>query len=201
MRLRTILSASCLALMLMLQSGGASAKQLELGERDLSIGSWGADVFSLQQHLRSLGYDVKADGRYGQGTWQAVLAFQETHHLKADGVVGAQTALAVINADSGVPVTAYVVKSGDSLWSVAEAFDTTMNQLVSINNLTDTMLQVGQHLEVPQRPSYTVVAGDTLSGIAARFHTDPKTLASLNGINDPKNLQIGQKLRLPAAAK
>lgn len=49
--------------------------------------------------------------------------------------------------------------------------------------------------------TYTVKGGDTLSGIAAKQLGDHKKwpkIAELNGIRDPRRLQIGQKLRLPA---
>ena len=42
--------------------------------------------------------------------------------------------------------------------------------------------------------------GDTLSSIAAKFYRDAskwRKIADANGIRDPKNLKIGQKLRIP----
>ena len=45
---------------------------------------------------------------------------------------------------------------------------------------------------------YTVKSGDTLSEIASKHGTTAEHLAAANGIRDPKDLQIGQTLRLPA---
>ena len=49
------------------------------------------DVKALQQALKSQGYPVDADGRFGQGTQDAVIAFQAARGLGADGIVGPGT--------------------------------------------------------------------------------------------------------------
>ena len=49
--------------------------------------------------------------------------------------------------------------------------------------------------------SYTVVKGDNLLTIAKKFHVKYDDLLKLNKIEDPKKLQIGQKLRIPAKTK
>ena len=62
----------------------------------------------------------------------------------------------------------YVVKKGDSLWSIAKAYDTTVKELQTLNNLSSTSLSIGQTLKVPEtvEPSsadyYIVKSGDTL---------------------------------------
>lgn len=60
----------------------------------LRKGMSGEDVRELQEKLIQAGYDVGpdgADGEYGNNTFRAVVAFQEDHHLEADGVAGPQT--------------------------------------------------------------------------------------------------------------
>jgi peptidoglycan hydrolase-like protein with peptidoglycan-binding domain len=67
----------------------------------LRMGASGPEVLALQQKLASLKYDVAADGRFGPGTAQAVLAFQKVEGLGRDGVAGPQTMGRL--ATAGVP--------------------------------------------------------------------------------------------------
>jgi putative chitinase len=58
----------------------------------LQLGSQGAEVVSLQQRLKELGFSPgKIDGDFGPGTEAAVLAFQRSEGLLADGIVGVRT--------------------------------------------------------------------------------------------------------------
>jgi LysM repeat protein len=48
---------------------------------------------------------------------------------------------------------------------------------------------------------YTVVKGDSPYKIAKKFKITPDELMKVNGITDPKKIQIGQKLKIPASSK
>lgn len=70
----------------------------------LKQGSSGPDVTALQRKLKSLGFDPKGvDGNFGPGTRAAVIAFQQSKGLQADGMAGPATmaALESANAVSG----------------------------------------------------------------------------------------------------
>ncbi|MBQ5565678.1 MAG: spore cortex-lytic enzyme [Clostridia bacterium] len=55
-------------------------------------GSTGSEVTQIQQKLQSLGfYDGKIDGVYGSQTKNAVIAFQKSCGLTADGIAGSKT--------------------------------------------------------------------------------------------------------------
>ena len=58
----------------------------------LKQGSSGPAVKDLQQKLKDLGFDPKGvDGKFGPGTLAAVIAFQKSKELKADGLAGPAT--------------------------------------------------------------------------------------------------------------
>ena len=52
---------------------------------------------------------------------------------------------------------------------------------------------------VPATGTYTVRAGDTLGRIAKAHGTTWQALAKLNALKDPNNIEVGQRLRVPAA--
>ena len=71
--------------------------------RLLAYKSHGLDVLQLQERLAELGYyALEADGAFGNGTYNAVVAFQRQNRLSADGVVGEKT-FAALWAEDAVP--------------------------------------------------------------------------------------------------
>ncbi len=95
----------------------------------------------------------------------------------------------------------YIVKSGDSLWSIASKYGTTVDNLKDINNLNSDLLSIGQKLLLPKSSSgssktYVVKAGDTLYQIARKYGTTVTDIINLNDIKTT-NLSIGQELLIP----
>ena len=94
----------------------------------------------------------------------------------------------------------YVVKKGDSLWLIANKYDTTVEKIKSANNLTNNTLQIGQILTIPSSTeffTYTVKKGDNLWLIAKNYNTTVDNIKKLNNLTS-NTLQIGQKLILPS---
>lgn len=94
----------------------------------------------------------------------------------------------------------YVVKKGDSLWLIANKYDTTVEKIKSTNNLKGNTLSIGQVLVIPSSSefiTYTVKKGDSLWLIANKYNTTVDNIKKLNNLSS-NNLQINQKLILPA---
>ena len=99
-------------------------------------------------------------------------------------------------------VTTYTVKSGDTLYSIAKKYNTTVNAITTLNNLTSNTLSIGQTLKIPTstqnvtEQTYTVKSGDTLYSIARKYNTTVSDLINRNNLKT-SNLSIGQKLIIP----
>ncbi len=120
--------------------------------------------------------------------------------------------LATLNvASTSASAQSYVVKQGDTLTSIAQAFHTSVSALVSVNHLTNPdRLTVGEALVVgaPDAVSatslstvtaagtmtYVVQAGDTLAELGRRFGLSEAALAAANGLVNPNRLSVGQTL-------
>ena len=104
-----------------------------------------------------------------------------------------------------VPVSGsnyYVVKKGDSLWSIARANGLTVDELKSLNNLSSNVLHVGDTLLISSADStgddgndnyYVVDSGDTLWSIARKYNLSVNELKALNNLSS-NALSVGQRL-------
>lgn len=109
------------------------------------------------------------------------------------------------NNNETIPST-YTVQSGDSLWSIANKFGVTVNDLKNANGLTSNLLSIGQVLIIPNsntnnptNPSYTtytVQRGDSLWSIANNFGVTVDAIKTLNNLTS-NLLSVGQVLQIP----
>lgn len=106
-----------------------------------------------------------------------------------------------------LPESTYIVKKGDSLYSIANKYNTTVDELKRINNLTSNILSIGQILKLPSDKasdveneentiSYTVQKGDSLYSIARKYDTTIDRIKDLNNLTT-NLLSIGQVLLIP----
>lgn len=118
----------------------------------------------------------------------------------------------------------YVVKEGDTLYSLARENGTTVEEILQLNgDIEPTRLAIGTLLCIPrggalmqdpdaQMPSvpvddasgdyqtiYIVKEGDTLLSIAERFNISPEQLLSVNPNLNPGYIIIGTELNIPKA--
>ena len=95
----------------------------------------------------------------------------------------------------------YVVKKGDSLWSIAKKYGLSVDELKRMNDLKSNMLSIGQVLKVSGvsefiNDIYIVRAGDTLYSIASRYGISVNDLKNYNNLVN-NSLSIGQQLFIP----
>lgn len=97
----------------------------------------------------------------------------------------------------------YIVKSGDSLYSIAQKYNTTVDELKKLNNLTSNLLSIGQSLKIPTKSEnnyieYTVKKGDNLYSIARNYGLTQSELMDYNNLTS-NLLSIGQILKIPVS--
>lgn len=117
---------------------------------------------------------------------------------------------AVVNALKeyiGIPTNnnTYTVKQGDTLYSIAKKFNTSIDMIKNINNLTNNILSINQVLILPENETiktdtYIVKKGDNLYSISKRFNTTQKELMDLNNLTS-NLLSIGQILKIPTTTE
>lgn len=95
----------------------------------------------------------------------------------------------------------YIVKKGDTLWSIARLNNTTVDEIKRLNNLKTNSLTIGQQLilnetTTPDTNTYTVESGDTLYKIANQYNVSVDKIKELNNLNN-NILSVGQKLIIP----
>ncbi|MDE4086017.1 LysM peptidoglycan-binding domain-containing protein [Planococcus maritimus] len=100
----------------------------------------------------------------------------------------------------------YTVKAGDTLYSIASKYNTTVAAIASANKITNTsLISVGQVLIIPVKQApppvttvkYTVKAGDTLYSIARKYNVTVAALAKANNITNYNLIRVGQVLIIP----
>lgn len=90
----------------------------------------------------------------------------------------------------------YTVESGDTLYKIANHFNTTVYKLKDVNKLSNDLIYVGQRLQIPRDNSYIVRKGDALYKIAYKYNITIKQLKLYNKLNNDI-IYIGQKIYIP----
>ena len=111
-----------------------------------------------------------------------------------------------VASDSAAPAAydTYIIQSGDSLFTIAQRFNTTVEALKAANSISDdARIIAGQVLLIPAGEDrfvdvYEVQPGDTLFGISKRFNTSIGILQGLNELDDASDIVAGQNILVPA---
>lgn len=97
----------------------------------------------------------------------------------------------------------YVVKSGDSIWSIAQKYGVDYNSIIEANGLQNRKnLVVGEALVIPTgERSYRVKPGDSIWSIANKFNVPVESILALNNISNTQMLAPGMIIKIPDIAK
>lgn len=148
----------------------------------------------------------------------SVLELKNINNLSSDLLaIGQRLKIPIKNNNNDIDdYNLYTVKSGDTLYKIANMFGMSVDSLIEINNLSSTNLTIGQNLKVKQNYysdiplgakcygsgyqetsylTYTVKSGDNLYSIAKKYNTSIENLIELNSLNN-NNLSIGQVLKI-----
>ncbi len=120
-----------------------------------------------------------------------------------------------VASTGGSATIRYRVRSGDSLWLLAQRYGTTVQALRKLNALTSTeQLRAGQVIRLPAptrvetavpesapspggQRSHLVRRGDTLIGIAGQYGVSVSTLREANDLVDDDRIRAGTRLTIP----
>ena len=99
------------------------------------------------------------------------------------------------DGDYSINSLEYVVKKGDSLYSIAKKYNISVESLKQSNNLKTDTLSMGQILYIPDNMinTYTVQKGESLYSIAKKFNTTVDSLKKKNNLTN-NLISIGQEL-------
>jgi LysM repeat protein len=135
----------------------------------------------------------------------SVAAIAQANAIRdVNAVSGGQTL--VIPNCKATHCAVYIVGRGDTLFSVARRFNTTVNAIAKQNRIINpTRVFAGQRLLIcpggrsttPERRAHTVHRGDTLWSIAMRYGTTPWAIIAANNLRHPWLIYPGQQLRIP----
>jgi spore germination protein len=97
----------------------------------------------------------------------------------------------------------HVVKSNESLTTIARTYNTTVNDIVEANDIPNpNNLVVGQAMVIPIVGSfYYVQPGDSLWSIGQKTGVPYQQIASVNNISLNQQLYVGFRLYIPQASK
>ena len=126
-----------------------------------------------------------------------------------------EEATAVPAAEEPAGETTYIIAVGDTLFSIAQNYGLTVEELAAYNGITDiNQLEVGQTIVIPAAGSespeppaeeveptgeqiHVVQTGENLFRIALQYNLSFETVAAYNGIPWPYQIYPGEEIKIP----
>ena len=143
-------------------------------------------------------------------------AIADANHIPVNSWVYAGTRLIIPTSANNVatlttPGGYYTVRAGDTLFSIAARFGTTVDALAAANNLpANGLLYVGWSLKIPARANSTATSsnhlthivqpGESLLRIALRYNTTAYAIAYANNLPNEWMIYAGQRLVIPGTS-
>ena len=131
------------------------------------------------------------------------LAVVEVDGLGQSGIALSSPVAETSARESAGPRTAvitYVVQTGDTLSTISEQFDISLNTLLWANSLSvRSVIKPGMELTIlpVSGVQHTIGRGDTLSAIAKKYGVGTDAIIAYNGMDSSDTLKIGQQLIIP----
>lgn len=152
-------------------------------------------------HPEHVGYVIEADkssmliieGNYNHSVNYRTVAVN-SKYIRGFGVPRYEKTI----KDTLLDIDKYVIKEGDTLYSIALRFNQDIDTILTYNSILDpNVIYAGQILYIPfkeQKQIYEVKANDTLSQIALKYGTTIDELKRINNIEDIHRICVGQKI-------
>ena len=124
---------------------------------------------------------------------------KDLNNLKSN-MISVNQKLLVNDQKKNQDTNAYIVEKGDTLYSIAKKYSTTVNKIKELNNLKSDTLSIGQEITIPSSfdvKTHIVKSGDTLYSIARMYNTTVNAIKVANNLNS-NILSIGKELIIPA---
>lgn len=131
-------------------------------------------------------------------------------------LAGSMMAVMIMPAFANTQHSYYTVVKGDTLSAIAGRYNTTVDNLVAANNISNkNLIYVNQQLVIPTGSTgssgdtgssglasyqYRVVSGDNLYRIAIRYNTTVAQLAAWNNISNTRLIYVGDILQVAEAS-
>ena len=186
-----------------------------------NLEEYGEAVVKAVTDYKNLNYILPSTGKYyivvkGDSLWAIANKFGITveelkllNNLKSN-IITVGDKLIVQKPTEEIPenLLIYKVQSGDSLWSISRKFNTSIDELIQINNLSSNNLSINQQLFIPsvkeeivetENIKYVVQRGDNLYSIANKYKVSVDDLKTENNLSS-NILQIGQILVIPSTS-
>ena len=131
--------------------------------------------------------------------------FQYVYAAQQDLLIqGASTNTQVPEDRSRMDSEQYIVKTGDTLSTVADYYGLEVDTLLWANDLSEnSVINPGDTLEIPPGDglSVEVRSGDTLETLAEKYESSPQMIIDVNWLDYPFELSAGQELFIPDGQK